>query len=81
MISSSFAIKGTVGAAIMLASATFSQAFSADGINYVNYWYVFGENVIGQFAIPTEVITKFQGPKLLWCRWWGSIWLAKGKYS
>ncbi|KAG2184468.1 hypothetical protein INT43_000377 [Umbelopsis isabellina] len=44
MVSSSLAIKGAIGAAVMLASATISQAFSADGINYVNYW---GQNSYG----------------------------------
>lgn len=38
MVATSFAIKGAIGAAMMLASATLSQAFTANGLNYVNYW-------------------------------------------
>jgi hypothetical protein len=38
MVSTTLAFKGAIGAAMMLASATLSQAFSANGLNYVNYW-------------------------------------------
>ncbi|KAI9280847.1 glycoside hydrolase superfamily [Umbelopsis sp. AD052] len=42
-------LKSTLGATLMLASASLSQAFNADGINYVNYW---GQNSYGASGAP-----------------------------
>ncbi|KAI8577385.1 hypothetical protein K450DRAFT_177900 [Umbelopsis ramanniana AG] len=42
-------LKSAFGATLMLASASLSQAFNANGINYVNYW---GQNSYGAAGGP-----------------------------